>query len=165
METILYISLFFLLIFCIMAAMSHSILKSAIYLAAASAMLGVVMYVLGAQWASVIEVSACSGLVTVIFISAISLSKMKKDEVQNLYNDKKQMAYLPVFLIIGGVLLFVIAFLAKDFALTSVAEKVSEDFREIFWNTRQADILGQIITILAGGIAVFVLFRDDDIEK
>lgn len=164
MATIIYISLAFLLIFCVMAVMSHSLLKSAIYLALASAMLGVIMYVLGAHWAAVIEVSVCSGLITVIFISAISLSKIKKEEVQKLYSDKKRMWFLPVILIAAGVVLIVIA-LANDLTLTNTAVKVTEDFREIFWNTRQADIIGQIVTILIGGIAVFVLFRDDEVKK
>jgi len=164
MEVIIYISLIFLLLFCIMAVMSRSILKSAIYLAAASATLGVVMYVSGAVWAAVFEVSVCSGLVTVIFISAISLSKMKKDEIQKLYDDKKRMALLPITLIIGGVILVVVA-LAKDFTLPSAAAAVSESFQEIFWNSRQADILGQIVAILAGGIAVVVLFKEDEAKK
>ena len=164
MATIIYISLAFLLISCVMAVMSHSLLKSAIYLALASAMLGVIMYVLGAHWAAVIEVSVCSGLITVIFMSAISLSKIKKEEVQKLYSDKKRMWFLPVLLIVAGVALIVLA-LSNDLALTNTAEKVTEDFREIFWNTRQADILGQIVTILIGGIAVFVLFRDDEVKK
>lgn len=163
MEAIIYVSLVFMLIFSIMAIMSNSIIKSAIHLALASAMLGVVMYVLGATWAAVFEVSVCSGLVTVIFISAISLSKMKKDDVKIFYDHKKRMAYLPAALIIGGVLLVVIAF-AKDFTLPGSAAAVSEDFRETLWNSRQADILGQIAAILAGGIAVVVLFRNEEVK-
>jgi NADH-quinone oxidoreductase subunit J len=147
-----------------MAVMSHSILKSAIFLAAASATLGVIMYVLGAVWAAVFEVSVCSGLVTVIFISAISLSKIKKEEIKKVYNDKKRMALLPAALVIGGVVLVLIA-LSNDFSLTNTAAAVTEDFREIFWNTRQADILGQIIAILVGGIAVAVLFRENEQKK
>lgn len=161
MAAIIYISLAFLLVFCFMAAMTHSLLKSAIYIALASAMLGVIMYALGAFWASVIEVSACSGLITVIFISAISLSKMKKDDIKKQYSDKERMWFLPVILMFSGILLIVLA-LSHDFTLTNTAAKLNEDFREIFWNNRQADILGQIVTILIGGIAVFVLFRDDE---
>lgn len=164
MDVIIYVSLVFLLTFCIMTVMSHSILKSAVYLALASVMLGVIMYVLGAHWAAVFEISVCSGLVTVIFISAISLSKIKHDEIQKLYEHKKRMAYLPAALIIGGVFL-VVAALATDFTLPSAAAAVSEDFRETLWNSRQADILGQVIAILAGGIAVVVLFQNDEVKK
>jgi len=164
MESIIYVTLVFLLVFCVMAVVSNSIIKSAIYLALSSAMLGVIMYVLGAHWAAVFEVSVCSGLVTVIFISAISLSKMKRDEMDKLYENKKRLSFLPAALIIGGVLLTVAAF-AKDFRLPAAAAAVSEDFREILWTTRQVDILGQITAILAGGIALVVLFQNDEQKK
>lgn len=161
METLIYISLALLLVLCILTVMSKSLLKSAVCLAAASAMLGVILYILGAVWAAVIEVSACSGLVTVIFISAISLSRAKKEDVEKTYADKKQMRFLPYLLVICGILLIVAAITVKDFSAPVAAAKVSEDFRNIFWNTRQADIFGQIITILVGGIAVSVLFKND----
>lgn len=159
MEVIIYICLALLLSFCILAAMSQSLLKSAIFLAFASATLGVILFMLGAPWAAVIEVSACSGLVTVIFISAISLSRIKKEEVQKLYADKKQMKYLPYILIIAGIVIIVAA-LAGSVALPGTAVESTEDFREVFWNSRQADILGQIVSILIGGIAVYVLMRE-----
>ncbi len=161
---IIFVSLAFLLVFCVMAAMSHSLLRSAVYLALASAALGIIMYKLGAVWAAVVEVSACSGLVTVIFISAISLSKVKKEEVQRMYGDKRQMRYLPVILIVLGAILIVLA-LGENFTLVNSKIRAAQDFRDIFWNSRQADIVGQIITILVGGIAVFVLFRDEEGKK
>lgn len=160
MDTIIYISLAFLLSFCFMAVKSRSILKSAIYLAAASAALAVVMFLLGATWAAVFEVSVCSGLVTVVFISAISLSNMKKEDVQKLYDDKKRMAYLPYVLLFGGFTVVAVA-LTKDINLTVLAQSTMEDFQSVFWNTRSADILGQITAILIGGIAVVVLLREE----
>jgi NADH:ubiquinone oxidoreductase subunit 6 (subunit J) len=141
--------------------MSRSILKSAIFLAFASAVLGVIMYAMGAVWTAVIEVSACSGLVTVIFISAISLSKMPKEDVKERYDDKNRMKYLPVILIAAGVLVIVFA-LAKDFRLPNLEAIIPEDFKSIFWNTRQLDILGQIIAILVGGITVSILLRENE---
>ena len=144
--------------------MSHSLLRSAIYLALASAMLGVVLFMLGAVWAAVIEVSACSGLVTVIFISAISLSNMEKGDVHKFYSTKKQMGFLPVVLIVAGAAL-VVAALTQDFTLPGIVQKAADDFRNVFWNTRQLDILGQIAAILVGGIAVSVLLRKDESEK
>ena len=164
MEVIIYICLVFLLSFCVLAVVSNSIIKSAVYLALSSVMLGVIIYVLGAHWAAVFEISVCAGLVTVIFISAISLSKMRRDEMDKLYENKKRMSFLPVVLIVGGVLLVTAAFVF-DFTLPTGAASVTEEFRETFWNTRQADILGQIIAILVGGIAVAVLFQGDEVKK
>lgn len=164
MKAIIFISLLFLLTFCIMAVMSRSLLKSAISLGLASATLGIIMYILGATWAAVIEISVCSGLVTVIFISAISLSNMNKDDLRKQYNDKERMAYLPVILIVTGVILVVVA-LTTDFMLpANTTSLLLEDFREVLWNSRQIDIIGQIIAILIGGMAVVVLYRDNNFK-
>lgn len=159
MNTIIYISLFFLLSFCIMAVISRSILKSAMYLAGASAALAVMMYLLGAVWAAVFEVSVCAGLVTVVFISSISLSNMRKEEIQKLYDDKERMKYLPYVLVLGGLTVIAVAF-TKDITLSVVAQSTMEDFQSVFWETRNADILGQITAILIGGIAVVVLLKE-----
>jgi NADH-quinone oxidoreductase subunit J len=146
-----------------MAVMFRSMIKSAIALAAASAALGIIMYELGGIWAALFEVSVCSGLVTVIFISAISLSNMDKEELEKVFDDKKRMALLPYILIAGGVILTAVA-LTSGISLPAVnqAVKAASDLREILWNNRQADIWGQVIVLLTGAVAVVVLFRERD---
>ncbi|MBP7176690.1 MAG: hypothetical protein KBA53_10840 [Thermoclostridium sp.] len=163
MEAIVYICLGFMLIFGVMAVMFRSVLKSAIALAAASVMLGIIMYELNSVWSALFEVSVCSGLVTVIFISAISLSKIDKKDVEKQYADKNRMRYLPVILIVSGIALAVIA-LAIGFSPVSPAPaaEVANNFREILWNHRQADIWGQIIVLITGSVSVVVLFKESD---
>jgi NADH-quinone oxidoreductase subunit J len=151
-----------MLIFGILAVMFRSMIKSAIALAAASVSLGVIMYELGAIWAALFEISVCSGLVTVIFISAISLSNTDKKELGKLYEDKKRMAFLPVVLIIGGAAL-VVAALASGFSLPAAAASgAADNFKEILWNNRQADIWGQIFVSITGAVAIVVLFKERD---
>lgn len=163
MVAVVYTCLGLMLIFGVSAVMFRSMTKSAIALAAASASLGILMYALGSIWAAVFEISVCSGLVTVIFISAISLSNADKKDLESVYQTKKQMFILPIVLIIGGVLL-VLAAMAIHFSLPdgSLVAQATEKFQEIFWNTRQADIWGQIIVVLTGTIAVVVLFKERD---
>lgn len=163
MEAVIYICLGLMLIFGVMAVMLHSMTKSAIALAAASAVLGIIMYEMGSLWSALIEVSVCSGLVTVIFISAISLSNMEKKELEKVYEDKKRMSLLPVILIISGAVL-VTAAMAFGVSLPKVdqAAGAAGDLREILWNNRQADIWGQIIIMITGSAAVVVLFRERD---
>jgi len=145
-----------MLAFGVMAVMLHSMTKSAIALAAASAALGIIMYEMGSVWAALIEISVCSGLVTVIFISAISLSNMEKKELEKVYEDKKRMSLLPVILIVSGVVL-VIAAMALGVSLPKVdhAANVAGDLREILWNNRQADIWGQIIIMITGWLPLW----------
>jgi NADH-quinone oxidoreductase subunit J len=61
--------------------MTSSLLKSGIGLAVTSAVLSAMMFRLGAPLAAVFELSVCAGLIPVIFITVISLTKpLKKDE-------------------------------------------------------------------------------------
>lgn len=163
MEAIVYICLGLMLITGVLAVMLHSLTKSAIALAAASAALGIIMYELGSLWSALFEISVCSGLVTVILVSAISLSNADKKELEKIYENKKRMAFLPAVLIISGVVL-VFAAVASVFTLPEIAPvaEAVDDFREILWNYRQADVWGQIIVVITGAIAVVVLFKERD---
>jgi NADH-quinone oxidoreductase subunit J len=163
MEAVVFTSLGLMFIFGIMSVMLHSLIKSAVALAAGSVALGVIMYELGFAWAALFEISVCSGLVTVIIISAVSLSNAEKKEIEKQYEDKARMKYLPALLIISGVVLVVVA-LATGVTLTTAipVEPKPDNFREILWTQRQADIWGQIIVIITGATAVVVLFREQD---
>jgi len=162
-EAVIYACLGLMLIFGVMAVMLHSMTKSAIALAAASAALGIIMYEMGSAWAALFEISVCSGLVTVIFISAISLSNMDKKQLEKVYEDKKRMSLLPVILIVSGAALVVAAMSAGvSLPHAGSAANAAGDLREILWNNRQADIWGQIIIMITGSAAVVVLFRERD---
>jgi NADH-quinone oxidoreductase subunit J len=152
-----------MLVFGVMAVMLHSITKSAVALAAASVALGIIMYELGSIWAALFEVSVCSGLVTVIMISAICLSHEDKKDLPKVFKDKKRMSLLPIILIFAGIAFIAVAVWSK-FALPGPNEttETAENFREIFWNQRQADIWGLMIVILTGSVAVSVLFKERD---
>jgi len=157
----LYVCLGFMLVFGVMAVMLRSMLKSAIALAAVSVSLGIIMYALGAVSAAMFEISVCSGLVTVVFICAISLSNEGKKDLEKIYQDKKRMAFLPVLLIAVGGMMVSLA-LANGFSLplATMTAGVENSFREILWNQRQADIWGQMIVAVTGAFAIVVLFRE-----
>lgn len=164
MHAIVYLSAASMLGFGIYAVMSQSILRSAIGLALSSAALAVLLYALDAPWASVLEVSVCSGLVTIVFISGISLSRSPKLELQREYRDHERNKYLPAVLIGVGVALVLLA-LALGYEMPPMAEELNLDFRKVFWEMRQTDIWGQIAAVLCGGIAVAVLFRKEKEER
>lgn len=164
METIVYISAGFMLAFGVYAVMERSILRSAIGLALASASLAVMLYAMSARLAAVFELSVCSGLVTVIFIAGISLSHSPKMEVKKEYHDRERNRHLPLVLIaVGGTL--VAAAMVLHFAQPQFAASAGQNVRDVLWNTRQADLWGQIALILCGGVAVAVLFREERRDK
>lgn len=148
------------LTFGIYAVASKSILRSAIGLALSSAMLSTVLYALGAQLTSVFELSVCSGLVTVIFISGVSLSHSPKIELQSEYRDHERNRYLPALLIGGGAVMLILGLFIGGGALEFAADS-AVSVQEVLWDTRQVDVWGQIAAILCGGVAVKVLFREE----
>lgn len=160
MHAIEYLSATAMLFFGVYAVMSRSILRSAIGLALSSAALAVLLYALNAPWASVLELSVCSGLVTIIFISGISLSRSPKMELQKEYRERERNRYLPAVLIGLGLALAALALALKPDMPPIVADQ-EPAFSEVFWEMRQTDIWGQIAAILCGGIAVAVLFRKE----
>ena len=64
-----------LVIFSILAVELKDLLKSAISLAVASAILAIIFYQLNAPYAAMFELSVCAGLITVLFASTINLTK------------------------------------------------------------------------------------------
>ncbi len=69
-----------LLISLVFSIILKDLLKSAIALGVGSALLGGIFYLLGAPLAAMIEVSVCGGLVTVLFVSVITMTGDGKEE-------------------------------------------------------------------------------------
>lgn len=163
-QIIIYICLGVMLVSGVMAVVLRSIIKDAMCLAVASASLGLIMYILGAPYAALFEVSVCSGLITVIFISGISLSHESKEEVRKEFDDRRQMNILPIALVLTGAIF--IAYAVKfGVDLPEPATPLNLDFKQIFWGMRSTDIWGQIIVMLAGGMAIQVLIKEEKKRK
>jgi len=160
-EIIIILCLVGLLAFGLCMAMFRSMLKAAICLACSSAILAIIMFVMGATWAGVFELSVCSGLITVIFISAITVTKEKKEETEEIEKkNKENVRWLPWLIIIVAIV--VIAILVVSHFSLEPNDVIQETgtFSEILWNTRQADLLGLIFVVLTGAFAIVVLFKE-----
>jgi len=73
-EAMIHTALLVLLVASVIAAVvARDLVKSAIALASASVTLSILFYQMRAPFASVFELSVAAGLVTVLFVSAISL--------------------------------------------------------------------------------------------
>lgn len=159
------IILFCLILICgtaLACAMFRSMLKSAISLAAISALLAVIFFCFNCTWAAIFELSVCAGLVTVVFVSAISLTTPNRRDPDKAAEHSKRFSALPFILIFSGMAAIAIM-LITGFTITPAESIVAgQSFKDILWNTRQADILGQIIIILAGAFAVVILFKESD---
>lgn len=143
-----------LVAFSILAVLSRDLLRSAISLAVASVFLAVIFFRMNAVYAGVFEISVVAGLITVLFITTIALTRGDQEVVEN----KRHLLIFPLFFLI----LIVIDILVMKNLLGKIPAIVSSEsgtFGEVLWNQRTFDLVGQIGVILAGVLAVLALFR------
>lgn len=155
------ILLLFLLIAAIWTVMTIRLIRSIVGLALTSAILSVIMYRLNSPLAAVFELSVCSGLISVIFITTVSFTQRISKE-RLLIRRRERLArflYLPFIIIVAGVLLM--QYLKIPQFDLSVPEK-GPDVRGVLWNLRHLDLLGQVIILLAGVFGVVILFKETD---
>ena len=157
--TLILILLIALILSALWAVMTRSLLMSAVGLAVASMIVTMLMFSLAAPLAAVFELSVCAGLITVVFVTTISLTKpvTRVELKQQTKNRIKRYWYLPV--IVVGLFIFL------GYYMISPEPKFfgsypELDVRNVLWKLRQTDMLGQIILILTGVFGVVVLFKE-----
>lgn len=140
------------------AILAKDLLKSAIALAVASLLLGIIFFQMGAPYAGVFEISVVAGLITVLFMLTIALTKQGGD----VRESKVVKIAFPVFFVIFAAIdVFVMkGVLARIPAIAATPE--AGTFGEVLWKERSFDLVGQLAVILAGVFAVLALFRKRD---
>ena len=147
-----------LVLFSVLAILLRDLLKSAISLAVASLLLGIIFFRMNAPYAGVFEISVVAGLITVLFILTIALTKAG-DEVREsrVVNWVFPLVFV-AFIVIDALVMK--GLLGKIPALASEAE--TGTFGDVLWKGRTLDLVGQIAVILAGVFSVLALFRKRD---
>ena len=158
----IYISLGLMTICALWAVMATDILKSALALALTSVFLSVVIFLLGSPMAAIFELSVCAGLITVVFISAISMVKPEghtrgEDIDYRRKRSLKKYIPLPVILAAACILLWLNR---VDFPAFQLADASPGDWVKVMWDERRVDLAGQAIMILVGVFGVVVLFKE-----
>ena len=157
---ILYLILLIIMIIsAVWTVMARSLLKAAIGLAVVSVAITVLMFTLDSPLAAVFELSVCTGLITVIFLSTLSLTKPRSHQELVLATRYRLQKYwpLPVLIVLLGLML---PWLIKiPLNIRSNTSLLSEDARIVLWNTRQLDLFGQIIVLFGGAFGVLILFK------
>jgi NADH:ubiquinone oxidoreductase subunit 6 (subunit J) len=147
-----------LVLFSVLAILLKDLLKSAISLAVASLLLGIVFFRMNAAYAGVFEISVVAGLITVLFILTIALTKADEEVRESRLSNLVFPLFFVVFVIIDALVMK--GLLQKIPALPGAAE--SGSFGDVLWKERTLDLVGQIAVILAGVFAVIALFRKRD---
>ena len=150
-----------LIAFSILAAINVRIIKAAILLATVSLLTTLVLFLLETPLAAIFELSVCAGLITVIFISVISLTNplTREERAEEKSKMFKRIVFLPVIVLVCAAAFYMLE-RGVDFIPVS-ADAASAAAGEGMWNMRQMDLVGQIIIILAGVFGVIVLFKDN----
>jgi NADH-quinone oxidoreductase subunit J len=157
MDRILLIAM---LLAALWTVMTRSLLKAALGLAVTSAIISILMFRLDSPLAAVFELSVCAGLITAVFISAISLMKpLTHKETLVLSKQRiKRYWYLPVIMIVVGIALTKLT-VPVDFKMPLQAVQTL-DVRNVLWNSRPLDLLGQVVILLAGVFGIVILFKE-----
>lgn len=139
--------------------MTRSLIRSAIGLALTSAVLTMLMFSFDSWLAAVFELSVCAGLISVVFISTISLTQpLTKAEVLKHMKDRlERFMYLPFLIIIVGVGL---SLLKVNFNFQLPSPEIETDARKVLWSLRELDLLAQVVIIMTGIFGVLILFRE-----
>jgi uncharacterized MnhB-related membrane protein len=137
----------------VMAVRATRLLLAALWLAVVSALVAITLYTLGAPQVAVVELSVGAGLVTVLFVFAISVAGDAAMEPRTL---------IPRPLAWGLVILTVVllGWLLYNGANRTAAPIAELPFANMFWEQRQLDVLAQIVLIFAGVLGVLGLLTD-----
>lgn len=157
---ILYLLLGLFVVAALWAVLTPTLLRGAIALALASALLTVVMFQMDAPLAGVFELSVCAGLITVVFVSTISLTQPKGEAAALARADLRRRAFLPLLGVVGWVALLLFT---AGYTLDAQAPVATSQIgvREALWNVRRLDLVGQLLVIFVGVFGVVILFKEE----
>jgi len=153
--------LFVLILSALWTVMTRSLLRSAIGLALTSVVLTIIMFRLNSPLAAVFELSVCAGLISVLFVSTISLTHplTKQEIMQHMRERLARFWFLPLIIVVIGITL---SFVQVKPSIRLPPPETVKDVRQIIWNFRQVDLLGQVIILLTGAFGVLILFKEKE---
>jgi NADH-quinone oxidoreductase subunit J len=159
-----HLALFILvIILAIIAVMTKNIFFSAIILAFISIGVSLILFTFTSPWAAVFELSVCAGLITLLFISVISLVQKEKRTVQE---DRTKFTLFPFVLLIIAVLCwFYIVPLFESASKYPHLNIHNYPLGQIIWKDRVFDLIGQIAIFAAGAFAIKSLFYRNKQKK
>jgi len=141
-----------MLICAFMAFRTPRLLISALWLAGCSAILSILLYLIGAYQVAVIELSVGAGLVTVLFVFAISIAGDETIEARSIIPK-------PIAIVIALVSIVLLGFMTIS-SLVSLPATVEAPFSEIVWQQRGLDMLVQSGLMFAAIVGLMGLLAE-----
>jgi len=144
-----------LLVCAVQAVRLQRLLLSALWLAGASALTALMIFLLGAPEVAVIELSVGAGLVTVLFVFAINIAGEEAIPTQSVV--PRPLAW---FLLLASIILLTWMNLDLVGLEVEVIEVAQLDFKSVLWENRVLDVLLQVALIFAGVLGVLGLLGE-----
>ncbi len=143
-----------LLVFAIQAIRSKSLLTSALWLAGASAVTAVLLFMYGARLVAVIELSVGAGLVTVLFVFAINIAG--DDAIA-----AKPVPPMPWIVGLAALFVLLLGWFVWPAPITAGAASVAEpSLSVVLWQARGLDLVVQVALILSGVLGLLGLLAE-----
>ena len=157
--TVTTVLLFLLLVSALWTVMARSLLRSALGLALTSIVLTIIMFRLNSPLAAVFELSVCAGLISVLFVSTISLTQplSQEDVLRHMQERMARFWFLPLLIVAVGIALVLMKTVPS---VHLPAPEEVKDVRVVMWQLRPVDIVGQIIILLTGAFGVVIFFKE-----
>lgn len=135
-----------------LAIRARQLIAAALWLAGTSALVALALYLLGAHQVAVIELSVGAGLVTVLFVFAISIAG---DDALS----KRE--FMPNGLAVGAVVVFCTLLAWQVLPLEARPTMAGEaPFQQVLWSDRALDVLVQLVLIFTGVLCVLGLLKE-----
>ena len=142
-----------MIICAIQAIRVHRLLFSALWLAGCSALVALLMYLIGAPEIAVIELSVGAGLVTVLFVFAINIAGDEAIAVHSLIPK-------PLAWILLGMTVLLLGWMVLPGFLRMSGIPAEEGLAVVLWQDRNLDQMLQVVLIFAGVLGVIGLLAD-----
>jgi len=142
------------LIFALQAILAKQLITSALWLAGVSALCSVLFFLFGAQLVAVIELSVGAGLVTVLFVFAISVAG----------DDALDATPVPPRLLgVGLAAIFILLlgwFILPTAGALPVSAIANQPLTKVLWQERGLDLIVQVVLIFSGVLGLLGLLAE-----
>lgn len=140
--------------FSIGAIRAKRLLTSALWLAGVSALISIVFFLYGARQVAVIELSVGAGLVTVLFVFAISIAG---DDIV----DTRPVVPWPMLIGISILFVLLLGWYILPASIYPLAVAATESsMNDVLWNQRGLDVLVQVVLIFSGVLGLLGLLAE-----
>jgi len=138
------------------AVMAGDLLIGALMLALVSVGTSLLLFDFLAPWAAVFELSVCAGLITVLFVGAVSLVRSREDADAH---GRTKFSVFPLAMAAAVIVLWLtVPGFIESLSFGAKTSSAANPLGTILWALRRPDLLGQVAMLAAGVFVIKSIF-------